>query len=228
MERATELAAERDHELRNGLAGLAGITHLLSSEPDSEDHERLKQAVLAELGRLHLILDGAGIDGGGGEAFDDGAPQEYEVEPVLAGLAALRRSRDAAVDLEVEPGLAARGHSAVLAQVVTNLLANCDRHAPGTPVTIRARSADGAVAVEVRDRGPGLASGGEEAVFARGVRDEAAGGCGLGLHISRQLVDREGGTLELRTVSDPPGCLAVITLPPVGAPVPSVTDSLGR
>ena len=42
---------ERSHELRNGLAGLAGITHLLSAE-GGEDHERLTDAVLAELGRL--------------------------------------------------------------------------------------------------------------------------------------------------------------------------------
>ncbi len=37
VERAGELAAERDHELRNGLAGLAGITHLLSSGTDDDE-----------------------------------------------------------------------------------------------------------------------------------------------------------------------------------------------
>jgi two-component system, OmpR family, sensor kinase len=84
MERAQEAATERDHELRNGLAGLAGITHLLSADTGSQHHERLKHAVLAELGRLHAILDGGLLT----------APPEvdYAVEPVLAGLVALRPS----------------------------------------------------------------------------------------------------------------------------------------
>ena len=59
--RAQDLAAERDHELRNGLAGLAGITHLLSSGTDDEEQQRLRQAVLSELTRLHKILDGGGL-----------------------------------------------------------------------------------------------------------------------------------------------------------------------
>ena len=46
-------------------------------------------------------------------------------------------------------------------------------------------------------------------MLERGIRDEAAGGSGLGLHISRQLVAREGGTLTLRSVDEPRGCLAI-------------------
>ncbi len=131
MEKAGELAAERDHELRNGLAGLAGITHLLSSPVAGAEQERLRHAVLAELTRLHTLLDPDPPDN------PDPAPS-YLVAPVLHGLVALRRTNGAAVALHVEPGLRARGDSAVLAQVVTNLLANCDRHAPGAPFTIRA------------------------------------------------------------------------------------------
>jgi two-component system OmpR family sensor kinase len=202
VERAGELAAERDHELRNGLAGLAGITHLLGADSGGPEHERIRQAVLAELGRLHAILDGA----------DGRDAQPYLVEPVLTGLVSLRRS-GAGVTVHAEPGTAACGDSAVLAQVVTNLLANCDRHAPGAPITITARRRGEMVAVEVRDTGPGLPPGREDAVLERGVRDEAAGGTGLGLHISRQLVAREGGDLRLCTADAPRGCLATLTLP---------------
>ena len=130
MGRAQEAAAERDHELRNGLAGLAGITHLLSDDTGSPDHERLRHAVLAELGRLHAILDGG---------LPDALPDvDYAVEPVLAGLVALRA--DARVTLSVAPDLHLRGDPAVLAQIVTNLLVNCARHAPGADVAVTARS----------------------------------------------------------------------------------------
>jgi two-component system OmpR family sensor kinase len=216
VERAGELAAERDHELRNGLAGLAGITHLLSSGADDDEQQRLKQAVLSELGRLHTILDGGAI------GPDPGPREEYAVEPVLAGLVTLRRSAGAPVTLHVDTApdvpLRACGDAAVLAQVVTNLLANCDRHAPDAPVAVRAFLVADRVVVEIRDTGPGLRTALGHEVLQRGVHDPAAGGSGLGLHISARLVDREGGELDLRTVTDPQGCLATVRLPAAGTP----------
>jgi two-component system OmpR family sensor kinase len=216
VELVAELAAERDHELRNGLAGLAGITHLLSAEKDSAenaniDHVRLEHAVLSELSRLHMILAGGGIEPDGHDQL--GPETDYLVEPVLAGLVTLRRSGGERLQLHVEPGLLARGRSAALAQVITNLLSNCDRHAPGVPVTVAARTGSDGVIVEVRDTGPGLAKGAEDDVLDRGVHDESGGGSGLGLHISRRLVTREGGSLTLRTLGSPRGCLATVTVP---------------
>ena len=73
------------------------------------------------------------------------------------------------------------------------------------------------VVVGVRDRGPGLSGRVSGSVLDRGTRDESAGGSGLGLHISQQLLVREGGALTLRSVEDPRGCLATVTLPPAGA-----------
>ena len=80
------------------------------------------------------------------------------MEPVLAGLVALRR--DAGVTLSVAPDLQLRGDPAVLAQIVTNLLVNCARHAPGADVTVTARSGNGVVSIEVRDDRARAAAGG--------------------------------------------------------------------
>jgi two-component system OmpR family sensor kinase len=210
VERAGELAAERDHELRNGLAGLAGITHLLSSGADDDEQQRLRQAVLSELGRLHTILDGGAV------GPEPGRREEYAVEPVLAGLVTLRRSAGVPVTLVAEPGLRACGDAAVLAQVVTNLLANCDRHAPGAPVVVRSYDHADHVVVEVRDEGPGLPAALGHDLLRRGVHDSAGGGSGLGLHISARLIDREGGELELFPATEPTGCLATVRLPAAG------------
>ena len=185
--------------------------------------------MLSELGRLHTILDGGPV----GHENPDGPvrPERtaYAVEPVLSGLVVLRRSAGVRVTLEVAPGLHACGDSAVLAQVVTNLLANCDRHAPGAPVSISAWRHDGDVVVEVRDRGPGLRDDIGHDVLSRGVRDPGAGGSGLGLHISARLVAREGGTLEVRSEHDASGnavgTVAVVTVPAADAgdrtPIPA-------
>ena len=67
------------------------------------------------------------------------------------------------------------------------------------------------VVVEVRDEGPGLPAHLEPGeVLGRGVRDESAGGSGLGLYISGELLAREGGTLRLDTATEPRGCVAVV------------------
>jgi two-component system OmpR family sensor kinase len=141
----------------------------------------------------------------------------YPVQRVLADRVALHDSAAGAgagpVELRVEPGLRAAGDPDVLAQVVTNLLANCDRHAPGAPITVTARERDGHVVVQVRDRGPGLPREVAGSVLERGVRDEAAGGDGLGLHVSTRVLARVGGTLTVRTVDEPRGCLAELCLP---------------
>jgi two-component system, OmpR family, sensor kinase len=203
-EHVRQLAAERDHELRNGLAALTRVTHLLGSGADDEQRQ-LTSAVRSELGRLHGLVDHA-------EVVPAGSSREYAVEPVVVGLVTLRRSAGMPVAAHVDPSLRACGDPAVLAQVVTNLLANCDRHAPGAPVTVRAYRSGDEVVVEVRDQGPGLPPGIDPHPLRSGLHDPAAGGEGLGLHLSARLVERAGGELELRA-GEPSGCVATVRLP---------------
>lgn len=237
LERATGQTAERDHELRNGLAGLAGAAQLLTTRPGGEDPQvdRMREAVLAELNRLRQMLqtpvavdDADPTTGRSDAALLDFGPEyapvasspgadtggEHDVGAALRTLVDLRDGRCITLDTQDDlPPVAAP--ESLTRQVVTNLLANCDRHAPRTPVVVRARLADepGLVAVEVRDHGPGLPDGQEQLEIVRGRHDEAAGGSGLGLHISAQLAQEHGGNLVLRTVHAPRGCLAVLTLP---------------
>ncbi|ALE72540.1 hypothetical protein FRP1_04405 [Pseudonocardia sp. EC080625-04] len=241
LERAAGQAAERDHELRNGLAGLAGAAYLLSHTDGDDRTDQLREAVLSELGRLRVMLESPVLATGGpaeepdplvderdaalldlGPAFAPVTPAPlaanghvHGVGPVLHQLVDLRADQQG-ITLRVDDGLpAVAAPESVTRQVVTNLLANCARHAPGASVTVRGRDADvpGFVAVEVRDTGPGLPGGQDTMVIRRGVHDESAGGSGLGLHISARLAHEHGGDLVLHTAHDPLGCLAVLTLP---------------
>jgi two-component system OmpR family sensor kinase len=198
-------AAERDHDLRNGLAGLAGATAVLGGGTDSG---ALRLVVAGELRRLDGMLAQPS-----GQARN-GSRDAYAVAPALDGLVMLRRSIGMDVRADVEPGLCAVGSPGTLAQVVTNLLANAERHAPGSPVRLAALRRDDRVEIRVRDFGPGVRPGRERAVLEPGTRDERAGGLGLGLHVCRTLLVAEDATIEILPADEhSPGCVVVLELP---------------
>jgi two-component system, OmpR family, sensor kinase len=202
---AERAAAERDHELCNGLSSLAGITLLLGNTGGSPAGERLRGAVTSELERLLALVEG--------RSANDGS---FPVGPVLHNLAALRRSTGLPTNVHVPPELQAGGDRTVVVQVLTNLLANCRRHAPGSTVWLAARRCGERVVLEVRDNGPGVPEGAEEAVFGRAVCDSAAGGQGLGLFLCRRLLAADGGTVRLGRGDGPPeapGCVVTVDLP---------------
>jgi len=91
-------------------------------------------------------------------------------------------------------------------QVVMNLLLNAvqamEEKSDGKGVvTIRTRPRDGGIIVEVEDTGPGIPPEIRDRIFEPGFTTKGARvGMGLGLLITRQIVDRHGGTIDLETV----------------------------
>jgi two-component system OmpR family sensor kinase len=199
-------AAERDHELRTGLAGLAGAAHLFELPALGDDAPVLSSAVAAELSRLDTLL-------GVLDAYPRGVSHAYPVLPVLRQLVALRRCAGMDIRVDAELGLCALGSPSTLAQVLTNVLTNCAKHAPGSPVRIQVSKAGGVVRIRISDFGPGVRAGAEELVFGVGVRGERSQGDGLGLHISRQLLAPDGGRIFMRpSPAQEPGCTVVVEL----------------
>ncbi len=100
-------------------------------------------------------------------------------------------------------------------QVVTNLLANALRHAPGSPVEVRVRLRGAQAEIEVRDGGPGIPPELLAGVFERfgplGARP--GGGLGIGLWIVREIVSALGGTVTVAAESGR-GCAFTVALPP--------------
>ncbi len=186
--RAADLAAERDHELANGLAALSGIAFLLDEPADAINRPALRSAVLAELSRLQTMLSGPANSSG---------TRSYDAADVVTELAVLRRAAGTDIEVETDGDLRVTGKRDALAQALTNLLANCERHAPGSPVRIRARRRKLDVVVDVRDEGPGIPVGAEKSVLQRGVTIGATGGTGLGLDVSARLLNEQGGTLRI-------------------------------
>lgn len=99
-------------------------------------------------------------------------------------------------------------------QVVSNLLDNAMRHSlDGTAVTVSASTVgDDGIRIEVADRGPGVSQEDADLIFQPFRSGAIAGSSGVGLAISRAIVERHGGTI---VVDDRPGGGArfVVTLP---------------
>jgi PAS domain S-box-containing protein len=84
-----------------------------------------------------------------------------------------------------------------LEQVLTNLLSNAVRHSNGQPIEVGVHATETAVELSVRDHGPGIAEVDRERIFERFERaDSDRAGLGVGLFITRQIVERHGGSIR--------------------------------
>lgn len=90
-----------------------------------------------------------------------------------------------------------------LEQVVTNLITNVAKYAPGRPVLVSLEKLPDRAILRVRDHGPGVPVEQQPRLFVRFERFVSASkvsGLGLGLHISKEIVEAHGGTIEVASV----------------------------
>jgi signal transduction histidine kinase len=180
---------------------------------DPNDRRTLRSGFTRELARLeHLI-----------EPPAPPPPQDFVVDDALRPVIAAEREAGLAVQSTLN-GLRAHGRPEDLATVVHNLLVNARRHAPGSPVVIRAEHAGSDLRIYAEDCGPGIPPAERDSVFERGARGATTTcgpGSGLGLYVARTLMKEQGGEID---IADRPGGGAsfVLTMPaateaPIGA-----------
>ena len=219
-----ELLANVSHELRTPLSTiLTESTSRLAAGDGNAEAQRRLGAIAKEALRLKALVDDM-LD----LAMIESGTLELQLEPLRladAFEAAVERLHgsspqravewdEAAADLDV---LADWGR---LLQILDNLLANADRFAPpGTPIEIGVEpDGRGAVAVRVRDHGPGVAPEVRPRLFERFAHGPSAEGVaqpastGLGLAIVKGLVEAHAGSVGLEEI-DGPGASFRFTLP---------------
>jgi signal transduction histidine kinase len=101
-------------------------------------------------------------------------------------------------------------------QVVRNLIDNAVKFSPnGGPIEVTVVAADDRVRISVRDHGVGVPPEDRPRLFQRYQHahgEDRSGGLGLGLFVSREIVERHGGTIEAEHPSDG-GTRMIVTLP---------------
>jgi signal transduction histidine kinase len=200
----SEVVSVVSHELRSPLTSMIGFARLLivrRALPDPE-HRRYLQIVVSEGERLTKLI---------GDFLDITRLEEHrgdlEHEPVdvaqlLREQVELFQAQSELHSIELElaegPLVAGIGHDR-LSQVVANLLSNAIKYSPaGGTVEVVANRHNGAVRVEVRDSGLGIPEPQQAAVFTkfhRAGRSREISGTGLGLALSREIIEAYDGRI---------------------------------
>ena len=201
--------ANVSHEFRTPLAAQLASIELLRAGIKSEPPEKLEELVLSlERGTLRLtrlidnLLESVRIESGQLDMRRQSIELLDVVEDARGLVDALLRQRNQPLEVRVPADLALQGDGARLTQVFVNLIANASKFAPeNQPIRVGARREGGTVQAWVEDSGPGLDEGDASSIFERfkrgGAEEPEPGGLGLGLWISRSIVERHGGSISV-------------------------------
>lgn len=210
------------HELRTPVAGLLGFLQTTVDHWDTMADDERRRAVSRAFSNARSlqtltsdVLDSASIEA-------RTLTYRYESADIRSCVDdAIQALRDATPDRTInyvrptEPVIV-RMDALRIRQVLGNLLDNAVKStAPDAPIDVEVGSNDGFATVSVRDRGPGIADAERERIFEKFTRGRAgiSRGTGLGLYISRHIVEAHGGVIGADSVSGESGARLRFTLP---------------
>jgi signal transduction histidine kinase len=209
-----ELVAEIVHEIRNPLVSVKTFLQLLPeriAEPEFRD--RFREVAAEELRRIERLLDLVLA-----HARPGTPPREGDAAALggacrsVAQLVA-HRAADLGVAVEVlegDEGLRVALSADALRQVVLNLVLNAlDATPSGGRVRLRLDAADGTAELCVEDEGPGIPEALRERVFEPFFSSKPEAPGGLGLAISRRIVEEAGGRIAAEATAGGGGCFRV-------------------
>ncbi len=198
------------HELRTPLTSIRALTEMMHDDPDMPTGQRqeflgIMATETERLSRLvGQVLDMARIEAGHADWHNTDLLIPDIVNQAVNSTRAAFEERN--VTVQVHNPDSARPIKADpdrLVQVLLNLLSNALKFVPADQgrVDIRIRDRDNGVTVTVEDNGPGIPAADQALVFEkfRQVGDSGHGGSGLGLPISRQIIEHFGGEMWLQS-----------------------------
>ncbi len=207
MDAIERFAADVAHEIKNPLSSLRSAVETAARVNDPDKRRKLLDIIQQDVQRLNRLIsdisDASRLDA---ELY------RAETEPVDVGLmlatlvdvteaAAAARQTRMRLDVHNRGKLVVNGIEGRLVQVYRNLIANAMSFSPpGGMIMLKAARRNGMVVTEVLDEGPGIPEGKEEDIFVRFYSERPHGEkfgmhSGLGLSISKQIVEAHGGSV---------------------------------
>jgi len=212
--------ANMSHELRTPLNAILGFSNLLrdrgASEQQRHDLDIINRSGEHLLGLVNDVLDVAKVEAGGSKIEATPCDLGRLIEDVkdMVGPRALQKGLVLRVE-RPQPPLFVRTDPWRLRQVLINLLNNAVKFTNLGSVTLRMKATPAVdtgevlLTFEVEDTGEGIAAGDQAAIFDAFVQASAAKrheGAGLGLTISRQIIELMGGTIHVEGVHGQGSC----------------------
>ncbi len=225
IEAIERFAADVAHELKNPLTSLRSAVETLPLAKKPEDRERLTNIIQHDVRRLdRLITDISSASRLDAELARESA-ERVDVEKLAEAMVAIQKDVAAGRNVDVVLGKRAgrgttlvNGHETRLAQVFANLVDNAVSFSPpGGIVTVAISTEGEAIRVSVTDEGPGI-TGDVTRIFQRFYTDrpetESFGNhSGLGLSISKQIIEAHKGSIRAENRTDRSGAIFTIVLP---------------
>lgn len=208
-----EFVSMVSHELRTPLTSIKGSLSLIlggKSGPINPQTEKLLEIALRNSNRLAAIvndiLDIEKIEAGS-LVFNLGS---YDLIPLIRSSVEFNKpfAEQSRVDLEFQedfPSLMASVDPQRLIQVLTNLLSNAIKFSPqGSKVIIKAENLQNKIRISVIDQGFGIPEEFHSRIFQKFVQVDSSdqrkkGGAGLGLNISKMIIEKFGGTIGFKS-----------------------------
>jgi PAS domain S-box-containing protein len=212
------LAATIAHEINNPLEAVTNLIYLCKTDPSVPDslHHTL-EAADEELARVSQIAQQTL-----GFYRDTAKPSQIDLSALLHGIADLfsrkLQHKRLTCKLEIDPGLHAFGLQGELRQVFSNLFVNAIDASSSGEIWIRARCRNALgrehVIVLIADQGSGIPPAIRERLFSPFFTTKESVGTGLGLWVTRGILEKHGGSITYRTRTDPPsGTVFRVRLP---------------
>ncbi len=222
MDAIERFAADVAHEIKNPLTSLKSAVETAARVEDPVKQRKLLSLILEDVARLDRLIsdisDASRLDA----ELSRSEVAWVMIDRMLEALVDVHRETDAAdapqlvLALSEAPGarpdpLAVHGIESRLVQVFRNLIANAISFSPPEGfIRIAAQRRDGQIVVIIDDEGPGVPAGKLEAIFERFYSERPAGEkfgthSGLGLSISKQIVEAHRGTISCENRYDSDG-----------------------
>jgi len=225
IEAIERFAADVAHELKNPLTSLRSAVETLPLARRAEDRERLNEIIQHDVRRLDRLIsdisNASRLDAELAREISERADVEALAKAMVSiqrDLAAKHKVRVELTDREGRYPAEVLGHDSRLAQVLNNLIDNAVSFSPpGGTVTVGLSTTADKVVFTVTDEGPGI-RGDISRIFQRFYTDRPDGEhfgdhSGLGLSISRQIVEAHKGTITARNRTERSGAQFTVTLP---------------
>lgn len=231
--RKDEFLATLAHELRNPLAPIRNGLQILQGAPRGEQAEKVRGIMERQLSHMVRLIDDLLDMSRISKGKIELRRERVKVQDVVR--LAIETSRPQIenaqhtldIDLPAEP-LWIDADMTRIAQALGNLLNNAAKYTPnGGTISLAATQNDGSVSIAVRDNGVGIPKEMLGKVFELFTQVEHAmehsrGGLGIGLSLSKNLIEMHGGTIEAESAGTGQGSCFTITLPLADSVAPDI------